>query len=190
MQTYRNQRKSERKPRLFRSLAIQLLVYALMIFPTPPFLSAAVFHVPAGDVTGLIAAITAANSNGEENTINLAPGTYSLTAGLPSVTSIQTIQGAGAATTIIERDNGAPFFRIFQVAFSGTLTLDRLTIRGAEEGILNQGKLTVAHSIIARNSGSNFGAGIFNAGTVIITHSTVTDNRSFGSTVCTTPAAW
>ena len=93
MQTYRNQRKSERKPRLFRSLAIQLLVYALMIFPTPPFLSAAVFHVPAGDVTGLIAAITAANSNGEENTINLAPGTYSLTAGLLSVTSIQTIKG-------------------------------------------------------------------------------------------------
>ena len=47
MQTYRNQRKSERRPRLFRNL---LLVYSLLIFSTPAFASAAVFHVPAGDV--------------------------------------------------------------------------------------------------------------------------------------------
>ena len=39
----------------------------------------AVFNVSSGDVTGLIAAINAANANGEENTINLEAGLYILT---------------------------------------------------------------------------------------------------------------
>jgi hypothetical protein len=57
---------------------------------------AAVFQCPAGDVACLIAAINTANGNGEEDTIELAAGTYTLTAvdnetdgpnGTPSITS-------------------------------------------------------------------------------------------------------
>ena len=41
---------------------------------------AAVFTIPAGDVAALINAVNAANGNGEEDTIHLAAGTYTLTA--------------------------------------------------------------------------------------------------------------
>jgi hypothetical protein len=72
-----------------------------------------VFNVSSGDVTGLIAAINAANSNGEENTINLEPGTYTLTLvdnnipdgpnGLPSIIADITINGDDAASTIFRK---------------------------------------------------------------------------------------
>jgi hypothetical protein len=45
-----------------------------------PLAQAAEFAGPAGDMSCLIAAIHAANANGEANTITLAAGTYSLTA--------------------------------------------------------------------------------------------------------------
>jgi hypothetical protein len=122
--------KSEGTSRLCRSLGIQLLVYALFIFSRPPVLSAAVFHIPAVDVPSLIAAINAANANGEENTIILEPGTYTLTAvdnrttgpadfepnGLPVITSVLTLKGAGVDLTSIARDANAPSFRIMFVA--------------------------------------------------------------------------
>src|SRR5262245_52123266 len=54
--------------------------------------------------------------------------------GLPSVTSTLTIQGAGADTTVIERQPIVlpfpPQFRLLHVAATGGLTLERLTIRG------------------------------------------------------------
>jgi hypothetical protein len=34
----------------------------------------AIFNVSAGDVAGLVGTINAANGNGQENTMNLAPG--------------------------------------------------------------------------------------------------------------------
>ena len=78
MQTCLKQRNPTCSPKL-RSLGIHVLVYALLIFSTPPVLSAAVFQIPAGDVPALIAAINAANANGEQNVINLEAGTYTLT---------------------------------------------------------------------------------------------------------------
>jgi hypothetical protein len=73
------------------------LVLAPLVAASPA--DAAVFNVASGDVSGLIAAIDAANANGEADTINLAAGTYTLTsgpyggAGLPSLTSEITIVG-------------------------------------------------------------------------------------------------
>ena len=52
---------------------------------------------------GLIAAINAANANGEQNTIILEPGTYTLILGLPSVTSTQMILGAGSPRPSLRR---------------------------------------------------------------------------------------
>ena len=166
---------------------VPTVVLLLLLFSIIPAHSA-VFNIPSGNVPALIAAINAANANGEENTIILAPGIYTVIAPLPSITSTQRIQGAGAPTTIIETDPSTisscvlrDCRSIFQVAFVGTLILDRLTVRGGERGIFNSGELTVTKSIISDNKGG-FGGGIFNdpTGTVVIINSTVTRNSAGG----------
>lgn len=190
----------------------RVLVFTCILFA--PVLErpvyAAVFNIASSDVAGLINAINTANSNGQENTINMAAGTYTLVAvdnntdgpnGLPSITSNITINGAGANTTIIERaSTSTPPFRIIHVAATGTLTLDKLTIRGGvaavtgepfeEEtggGILNQGgTLNINDSNITDNLtafGSPGGGGIsnLNGGTVTITNSTISGNRADSS---------
>src|SRR6266481_6036330 len=171
---------------------ISFLSFLLFLSSVPA--DSAVFNISSGDVTGLIAAINTANSTPQPDTINLAPGAYTLTSidhttngaepsGLPSITSDITINGEDAATTIIERDPGAPGFRILPVAVSGKLTLNRLTIRdggGPVEGggILNEGSLTINSSTIESNGGGLEGGGIFNqtTGTLILTNSIVVRN--------------
>ena len=133
--------------------------------------SAALFTCASGDVACLITAINTSNANGESNLIRLAAGTYSLTAvdndtdgsnGLPSITSPLTIGGDGSANTIIERAATAPPFRVVHVAQSGLLNLEDLAIRNGRW--------------VAENTFG--GGGILNRGTMIITHSAVTNNFS------------
>jgi hypothetical protein len=164
------------------------LVFCFSIFLSSVPAYSAVFNIASGDVTGLIAAINAANSNGEENTINLEPGTYTLTAidngtianfsstGLPIITSAMTITGAGMATTIIERDANAPSFRILRVEAAGTLTLQGLTLSGGNSlssggGISNVGTLTLIDCTLTGNRASGTsasGGGISNGGTLTL----------------------
>src|SRR5262249_47771862 len=82
---------------------------------------AADFNCAGRDVACLIAAINAANANGQANTINLAAGVYTLVSvnnvsdganGLPVITGALSIKGAGPRRTIIERSENAPHFRI------------------------------------------------------------------------------
>lgn len=106
----------------------------------PCIVNAKVFKIPPGNVAKLIQAINEANGNGQADTIILKPGTYLLTQvdntdpdgfspnGLPSIVSNITIIGAGAKATTIERQEGGPDFRIFDVAQMGNLTLDGLSI--------------------------------------------------------------
>jgi hypothetical protein len=169
---------------------------------------AAEFACAGGDVPCLLAAIQAANANGEGNTIALAAGTYTLTAidntivegamganGLPAITSPLTIRGAGARTTIIERAASAPdVFRLLYVAPAGILTLDGLTLRGGFAGgfnggaILNDGTVTITDSLLAGNtaafgpltSAGGIGGAIENAGTLTITNSTLAGNVADG----------
>jgi hypothetical protein len=169
---------------------------------------AAEFTCTGGDVTCLIDAITAANANGEENTITLEAGTYTLTAvdnttagptGLPSVTSTfpLTIQGAGAEATIIERQASAPDFRLVHVAATGILTLEDLTLQGGQRsgGIFNsgggilisiagpsiRGTLTLINCTLSGNSATGFGGGIENGGTLTVINSTLSGNSTTGS---------
>jgi hypothetical protein len=140
-----------------------------------------------------------ANANGQANTIILKAGTYTLTAvdnitdfpnGLPAITSVLTIKGTTAATTILERDTSAPAFRILRVAAAGTLTLQRLTLRNGSlppvffisgffssgGGIDNSGTLTLIDCILATNS-ADHGGGLFNDnGTVTISRATFDRN--------------
>ena len=86
---------------------------------------------PVGcDTGGLVAAIDAANSNSDATELQLTKGcVYTLTArnnsfygfnGLPTITSPVTIVGNGAT---IQRDPGAPSFRIVTVDTTGSLRL-------------------------------------------------------------------
>ena len=160
---------------------------SFLILSVPAY--SAVFNISSGDVTGLIAAINAANANGEENTINLAPGTYTLNAvdngtsgngnGLPVITSAMTITGGSAETTIIQRDPAATLFRIFSI--QGTVTINGLTIRGGRVlppgggGIVNSGRLTINHSIIDHNS-AYVGGAIANLGILTLSHTLILNN--------------
>ena len=89
------------------------------------------------NVTCLIASINQANGLPGEHTIFLEPGTYTLTAvdnvtdnpnGLPSITRRIAIRQNDQGATI-ERDPGAPLFRLFHVAPSGNLKLYGLGLR-------------------------------------------------------------
>ena len=177
-----------------RPWAVAVVTALGLALAGPHVSQAKTFHCDAGDVQCLIAAINQANANGEKNTIRLQAGTYTLTAvdndenGLPVITSRLTITGEGAETTIIERDASAPAFRLFMVAESGTLSLERLTLRGGGSlsffsgsggGIFNSGTLTVTQSTITDNAVRTDlgGAGIDNRGTATIAHSTIASNR-------------
>jgi hypothetical protein len=164
-------------PRGWRRVwCVAALVVLGLTLARPGVVQAKIFWCSAGDVPCLIAAIKAANANGTANTIFLRAGTYTLTAvdnrislvganGLPVITSVLTITGQGAETTIIERDFSAPEFRLLQVATAGSLTLKRLTLRHGTifsgdggGGIHNAGTLRISHSIIDNNFTEQGGA--------------------------------
>jgi hypothetical protein len=157
-----------------------------------------------GGAAGLIAAINAANAGGDA-TISLAAGcTYQLTAadntspglganGLPVITSQITLNGA--ETTIAGNDTT---FRILQVAASGNLTLQGLTVTGGSTatmggGILNlEGRLTLNNSRVTGNTADggpmSAGGGIASGtlgtgplGTTTLNASQVNGNTTTGS---------
>ena len=177
-------------------LVVSLLTMLSGILGLPRHSPAHGVEVPcaAGDVACLIDAIDQANATGAATTITLEAGTYTLTGvnnttdgpnGLPSVTGIITLQGAGADASILERGAGAPNFRLVHVATPGTLILEGLTLRrgsgsgsgsGSGGGLVNNGRLTITHSTIADNFAETGGSGLANSGTASITHSTIADN--------------
>jgi hypothetical protein len=163
----------------------------MWFFSSGDFAFGAEFNIASGDVAGLIAAINVANANGEPDTINLAPGLYSLTSidngagsdpnGLPVITSVITINGSDAETTIIERATTAPRFRIFLIATSGDLTVNKTTVRGGGgfsgegAGFSNAGYLTIKNSVLARNFAGHAGA-ILNRGTLRLERTILREN--------------
>jgi len=162
--------------------------------------AAAVLECASADVACLIAAINTANANGEVNAIRLQPGAYTLTApnnttpdgpnGLPSITSLLTIIGAGAGHTIIERETTAPFFRLLHVAPTGLLKLERLTVRGGRlppfnpggGGLLNRGTAIISQSALTDcvTGADGGGGGIASFGRLVIAGSTISRNLSSG----------
>jgi hypothetical protein len=182
-----------------------VLALGLAVGP-PPRTHAKTFHCGAGEVQCLIDALHAANANGQKNTIRLV-GTYSLTTvdndvdglnGLPSITSVLTLQGAGAETTRIERvftglfscDAVEPAFRILHVAPTGVLTLKGLTLRGGCSdasdgprpgggGIFSRGEVALIQSAIVENETlSAGGGGILSRGPLTVVDSVLSDNAA------------
>jgi parallel beta helix pectate lyase-like protein len=180
---------------LTRSVTAMAVVGLALALPPP--VQADTFDCGAGDVQCLIAAINDANANGQENTIRLEAGIYTLTNvdndtngpnGLPSITSSLGIEGAGPDATTVARDASAPGFRLLHVGPTGNLTVDGLTLTGGEGqsatpggGLFNNGGVvTVTQSVVSGNPGGGL---VNNGGVVTITGSTVSDNGGPLSTV-------
>ena len=148
------------------------------------------------NVEELINAINMANDEFAfkgQDTINMAPGTYTLSAPLPAIRSEIIINGKGS---IIERSNavGTPDIRIFLVESSGNLLLNDLTVRNGKSpssggGILNLGgtltmrNTTVSDNTITTDLGN--GGGICNTGTLTMINSTVSGNVNVNRVACT-----
>ena len=132
--------------------------------------------------------------NGSD-TINLPPGTYTLTdvdnsafgdVGLPVVTSTIAINGSGATIT---RAGDAPEFRLLLVSAAGNLTLTGVTLSngaakpsgadtaGSGGAIVSGGKLALVNVMIAGNTAA-FGGGIANRGTLTLSNSSVDANTA------------
>src|SRR5512139_3911774 len=164
----------------------------------------------AGGVCTLRAAIQEANALADQDTIILPEGTYNLTIEGSGEDSSATgdlditdaagviIQGAGAATTIID---GNGLDRVFHIQPDGVADISGVTIRGGITpavvyenyggGILNYGGiLTITGCTISGNisvysdiySDGGYGGGIYNdGGYVTITDSTISDNTTVSS---------
>src|SRR6185295_1219082 len=105
----------------------------------------ATFTIANGDVAALISAITTANTNNQDDVINLAAGgSYALTVmnnntegptGLPVIRTDNghTLTINGNRTTIMRSTApNTPDLRIFQIATSAIVTLNGLTITNGQ----------------------------------------------------------
>jgi hypothetical protein len=157
-----------------------LLTLTLGLGPAPEAKAADV-DVPC-DTAALIAAIVAANTTPEVDTLNLAAGcTYTLdsvvdttdgNSGLPSISTVIAINGNGAT---IERSHaaGIPEFRIFHV--TGALLLHETTVHNGLADLggglkILRGSLTLHSSNITGNA-AELGGGIYNEGGALTFHS-------------------
>lgn len=152
-------------------------------------------------------AILAANALSEASTVNVPAGTYVLSQSSPCTYKHQgssasfttsevplcvaknnvTIQGASAATTIID---GNQAHRVFFISADATLQLSSVTIaHGLGDrsfdlnpyggGLVNEGTLTLTDSVVRNNSvpaGAVNGGGIYNTGVLTLRRSAVTSN--------------
>jgi CSLREA domain-containing protein len=154
----------------------------------------------AGGACTLRAAIQEANEQGGA-TINLGPGTYTLTikptGGLPDISNGDldlygelTISGADAKTTIVD---GGGLDRVFSAQVASRVTISDVTVRnGAAQqgedggGIDNYGNLTLEDVIVSGNrtqsdatlSADAPGGGIYNAATLAVRNCTITGNSA------------
>ena len=156
-----------------------------------------IFDVPCS-VAALINAITTANATPGAHTLNLAGScTYSLSDvnnagalgdnGLPRITGRMTL--AGGSNTIIERQQGAPEFRFFQVENAAELTLRQLTLcngRVAADPKIDGGAIytdggtvSLAGCTLTGNTAGCGGAIYSEAGTLTVTASRFSENNGY-----------
>lgn len=170
-----------------------ILLLCLMSLPLPTQAATTLF-CPSGDTPCVIDAILQANE-AEETTLILEAGVYVLhepdpesfvegATALPIITSILTIQGQGSAQTFLSRHPLAPLFRLFVVAETGVLTLERLSLEsGAVDidqgerggGVLNFGTLRLEQAVLHYHSAWISGA-IDNQGVLDVDSSSISDN--------------
>jgi hypothetical protein len=145
----------------------------------------------------LRAAITTANTNSEDDTINLPAGTYILSgyagedgniSGDLDINTTHSIDIVGkcAATTLID---GNQVDRVFHI-HNGTVSISNVTIQNGKSyfgtgggGIYNNGRLTLTYCEINGNGiekalSPGDGGGLYNSGTATLRNCTVSNNIS------------
>ncbi|MGW7102122.1 hypothetical protein [Streptomyces sp. NPDC054838] len=160
------------KKRLVLAGSAVVASLGLGIAAVPAVAQPLTLNVRCGDVTGLIAAVTQANSNPDGATIALAPRcVYRFTAAatgvdaLPPITSRVTIKGKDSS--LIRSATIAPLFRLLEVAPTGELTLRGIVVNGGRlltgngGGIRNGGTLLLDDSTVSGNQAAS-GGGIYN----------------------------
>jgi hypothetical protein len=137
--------------------------------------------------------ITHADKTTGDNTINFSvTGTITLNSALPDLsntTGLMDIEGPGASSLIVARSGASvtPDFSIFTLDANVQAKLVGLTISGGSAanggGIDNAGTLMVTNSTIDDNlaGGEGGGGGIFNSFDCTLTNSTIADNSTTGS---------
>ncbi|MEL6106145.1 MAG: choice-of-anchor Q domain-containing protein [Planctomycetota bacterium] len=124
--------------------------------------------------------LTATNARPNADTItfdqSLTGGTIVLGGtALPEISRSTTIVGPGASSLTVSGNDQSPIF----IANSGTtVDISGLTIRNAlGNGISNRSSLTVSDTVITSNIAGS-GGGIFNAGTLHVIRSTISENTA------------
>jgi hypothetical protein len=115
-------------------------------------------------------------------------GTINLTGALPTLTHSIAIEGPGPDQLTVRRDTGGDY-RIFTVAGGTTVNIIGLTVANGHVvstgggGLFNAGTLTITNSTLSGNAaiGVNAGGGIYNAnpGMVTVSNSTFSGNAAF-----------
>ena len=104
-------------------------------------------------------------------------GSIHLTGSLPDITSDVIITGPGDEDLIVRRNSGGEY-RIWRVGITATVTLSGMLIEtgqllsGQGGGIYNAGTLTLTHCTL-RSCNAYLGGGIYNLGTLTLIDSTV-----------------
>lgn len=143
----------------------------------------------AGGVCTLRAAIQEANALPGADVISLPAGTYTLTlasagedaaaTGDLDITGDITLQGAGAAATIIDADWAD---RVLHVTGAHRVNLSGVTLthgNGGGGGIRSDGAaLTIADSAISDNNSGGDAGGIFSSGSLTVTNSVFVENNA------------
>ena len=184
--------KRRRKRKILKRIGKGVLAAAAISLATTNTVNAATINVDNSSCT-LADAITSANNDtatggctagsGDDTIVLPNQSTITLTTPLPDITSTVTIQGNSST---VERDpNASSEFRIFTNSNNnGSLTLENMTIKGGKAhiggGILNNGNATliINNCTISGNEATWIGGGVasYNAGDILLTNSTVTDN--------------
>jgi uncharacterized repeat protein (TIGR01451 family) len=126
-------------------------------------------------------------------TFDMTPGhvvsPITLTSAELVITKNLTIQGPGANLLTVQRSaaGGTPSFRIFNIGAGSIVKLSGVTISNGKlgSGLTGGGinnistTLTISDSVISGNT-ADFGAGIYNGGTLTLVNSTVSGNQTIG----------
>lgn len=108
---------------------------------------AAVISVASGDTAALVSALSSAASAGEETTIELAEGTYSIAAAMnANLPKPVTIRGLGAGAVL---DAGGASLTVLTVANTAALMISNVTMKGCANGTAF--KKTGAGNLTLRN---------------------------------------
>ncbi len=128
--------------------------------------------------------------SGADDSITVPGGIYTIDDQLPSITTTIFINGASAETTIIQASSCNPTqetcendHEMFWISESGNLNLNNLTLRNGKNtgdlnggAIYNAGTLGITNSILTNNIGT-YGGVIMSSGAVGIIGSTLSANR-------------